>query len=137
MKTIKRIMQEYLDFCCSQKRLDAKTIRAYEIDLTQFITYINAKDLSDVTSELIEKYLKKLHSKYKPKTVKRKIASLKAFFRYADFHELVPENPWNRVQCYLREPVTIIILNVSGLQEFVHLVQIKQDVQTMFVHIVH
>lgn len=107
MKTIKRIIQEYLDFCCKQKRLDAKTIRAYEIDLTQFITYINAKDLSDVTSELIEKYLKKLHSKYKPKTVKRKIASLKAFFRYADFHELVPENPWNRVQCYFREPVTL------------------------------
>lgn len=80
----------YLAFCKSQKCLDDKTIRAYKIDLTHFASTMPAEtSLYDITSRQIESYIAHLHSIYKPKTAKRKIASLKAFFHYCEFYEFI------------------------------------------------
>lgn len=78
MKTLQLLTKDYLDYCQNQKRLDEKTLKAYRIDLAQFHTALPSNDLSDITSAALENYIAGLHQKYKPKTVKRKIASLKA-----------------------------------------------------------
>ena len=48
-----------------------------------------------------------LHQAYKPKTVKRKIASLKAFFHYLEYRDLIEKNPFNKIQVKFREPVIL------------------------------
>ena len=40
---------------------------------------------------------------YRPKTVKRKIASLKAFFHYMEYKELISENPFAKLDIRFRE----------------------------------
>ncbi|MGN1176284.1 MAG: site-specific integrase [Roseburia sp.] len=65
-------------YCKSQKRLDDKTIKAYRIDLQQFTTFFNNTDIHTLSIADIEY----LHQNFKPKTVKRKLASLKTFFHY-------------------------------------------------------
>ena len=72
---------QYLEFCRYRKELDEKTLKAYRIDLRQYFTYL----ASDVPpKEQIEEYITYLHRKYKQKTVKRKIASVKAFYNYLE-----------------------------------------------------
>lgn len=89
----------YLTFCKSQKCLDVKTIRAYKIDLTHFASTMPAEtSLYDIASRQIESYIAHLHSIYKPKTAKRKIASLKAFFHYCEFYEFIERNPFDKIQ---------------------------------------
>ena len=97
----------YLAYCKSQKRLDSKTLRAYQIDLTQFFAQIHSADISEITPEVLENFIAGLHQKYKPKTVKRKIASLKALFHYLEYKELVERNPFSRIQVKFREPVLL------------------------------
>ena len=41
------------------------------------------------------------------KTVKRKIASIKAFFHYLEYRELILQNPFSRIEVHFREPVTL------------------------------
>ena len=77
-------IQNYLDYCQRQKRLDTKTLKAYQIDLTQFSAKISITSLSDITPAVLEEFIGELHQKYRPKTVKRKIASLKAFFHRSE-----------------------------------------------------
>lgn len=36
MNDLQTHVTDYLDYCQNQKRLDAKTLRAYRIDLSQF-----------------------------------------------------------------------------------------------------
>ena len=48
-----------------------------------------------------------LHKIYNPKTVKRKIASLKAFFHYLEYRETIDKNPFNKIQLRFREPVIL------------------------------
>lgn len=78
----KKEIDEYLFYCQYQKQLDEKTVRAYKADLKQFIDYMEVKGRID--RENINAYLVELHGKYKQKSVKRKIASIKAFYNYLE-----------------------------------------------------
>lgn len=80
MNDLQILIDNYLEYCKNQKRLDTKTIKAYRIDLSQFSKQNIAPNASAITSDMLENYVATLHQKFKPKTVKRKIASLKAFF---------------------------------------------------------
>ena len=107
MKTLQAQKKKYLEYCQLQKRLDPKTIKAYRIDLTQFIDQVSVNNISEITPNILEIFIGELHQMYKPKTVKRKIASLKAFFRYLEYRDLIERNPFNKVQVKFREPVIL------------------------------
>lgn len=89
------------------KRLDSKTINAYRIDLRQFSEQNITQNASGITSAMLENYVATLHQKYKPKTVKRKIASLKALFHYLGYKEIITINPFNKIQLRFREPTIL------------------------------
>ena len=107
MNNLQTIINNYLNFCQYQKRLDAKTMKAYRIDLKQFTSQIGTGDVSAITSDVLETYIMALHRMYKPKTVKRKIASVKAFFRYMEYKDYIDANPFNKMQIKFREPVIL------------------------------
>lgn len=107
MDDIKIHIKNYLDYCSLQKRLDKKTIKAYRIDLTKFVSHINEKCLQDITQDTLEQYIAHLHQNYEPRTVKRKIASLKAMFHYFEYKGLIAQNPFSKVQVKFREPVIL------------------------------
>ena len=107
MDILQTIINNYLDFCRYQKRLDAKTMKAYRIDLNQFTLHIASENAAGITQDSLEKYIMTLHQAYKPKTVKRKIASVKALFRYMEYKSYIDVNPFNKVQIKFREPVIL------------------------------
>ena len=78
--------KEYLEYCTYRKELDAKTVKAYRIDLKQYFSFVCC---DEPEKETIERYITNLHKKYKQKTVKRKIASVKAFYSYLEEEEVL------------------------------------------------
>lgn len=80
---------------------------AYRIDLNQFSEWISIPDITKIASETLESHIGNLHTKYKPKTVKRKISSLKAFFHYLEYKELIDRNPFSKIQVRFRAPVIL------------------------------
>jgi len=107
MNSTKDLIETYLDYCRTQKRLDEKTLKAYRIDLRQFTEFISCEDIRLITSEILENFIAHLHQTYKPKTVKRKIASLKALFRHLEYKEIIDKNPFNKMQIKFREPTLL------------------------------
>lgn len=107
MTNLRTHIETYLEYCQYQKRLDSKTLKAYRIDLTQFCSHIPSTDISEITPEILENYIAALHRNYKPKTVKRKLASLKALFHYFEYKELMERNPFQKVKVKFREPVIL------------------------------
>lgn len=107
MSSLQMQINHYLEYCQNQKRLDEKTLKAYRIDLTQFLTGIPCSDVEGITPALLEGYIASLHQNYKPKTVKRKIASLKALFHYFEYREIIDRNPFSKIQVRFREPVIL------------------------------
>ncbi len=107
MNYLKTEINNYLDFCQFQKRLDFKTLKAYRTDLNQFSHQLTSCPVQTITSNQLELFISSLHQTYKPKTVKRKIASLKAFFHYLTYRDLITVNPFNKLQIKFREPLIL------------------------------
>ena len=96
-------IENYLNHCNHQKRLDFKTIKAYKIDLQQLFRFLQ-QNSSELSKDGLEKYIEWLHEQYKPKTVKRKIACLKAFFVFLEFEGIMLANPLLKLNIKFREP---------------------------------
>lgn len=117
--------KEYLHFCANRKNLDSKTIKSYSIDLKQFAQFVCINSLEWQDKKSIEKYIESLHSIYKPKSVKRKIASIKAFFHYLELEEILEINPFHKIQIKYKEPFilpkTIPLKNIEAIINFSYL----------------
>lgn len=98
--TIRNRITEYLKFCQFRKELDEKTLKAYRIDLRQFFDFCSS---ADPCREKIEEYITELHRQYRQKTVKRKIASLKAFYHYLEEEEIIEETPFHKIRVNFKE----------------------------------
>lgn len=118
MNTLSNYIAEYIEYCEYRKRLDVKTLKAYKIDLRQYENFCHClSDCFDKTA--VDTFITSLHKKYKPKTVKRKIASLKAFFHHLEYQEILNENPFTKLDIHFREakllPKTIPFHSIQTL----------------------
>jgi len=104
-------ISKFIEYCRYQKGLDNKTVKAYSIDLCQYAAFSDGK----IEKEMLTCFIEYLHKSYKPKTVKRKIASLKAFVNYLFFEEIIENNPFLKIKTAFKQPLIlpkIIPLNI-------------------------
>ena len=80
MQSLKFLIANYIEVSENIKKLSPNTIKAYRIDLKQFASFTqNTLAKKDV----IKRYIMHLNQQFAPRSVKRKIASVRAFY-----HEL-------------------------------------------------
>lgn len=123
----------FIEYCQFEKCLDYKTLKAYSIDLKQFYSFTieptETKDLLLIFHSDISEYIKHLNKLYKPKTVKRKIATLKSFYSYSEYLSEDFQSPFRRIKLKIREPKqlprTIKIEYIDAL--FKHLYKLKES----------
>lgn len=108
-------VENFLTYCQEQKCLSPKTIYAYSVDLHQFCAQTN----NTFCKIAIEKYISYMHREYKPKTVRRKIATLKAFSHYLLLQDEIETNPFSKIDTSFREeqilPKTIPIDTIRDI----------------------
>jgi len=89
-------LEKFLDHLRSQKRSTATTI-AYGSDLEQLKKHLDERRITQATTvrtEHLETYVEYLATQnYTPKSISRKINSLKTFFKFLHREKIVPENP--------------------------------------------
>lgn len=93
----------FLRYCKDRKVLSSKTIKAYGTDLRQFEVYSHG--LFDKKS--ICSYISFLHNTFKPKTARRKIATLKAFTHYLMVEDVIENSPFDKIDTSFREPAVL------------------------------
>lgn len=108
MHTLPQAISAFLFHCRYEKNLSTKTLKAYETDLCQLETFLATKipaptDTSIISKIEIREYLSSI-SHLKPKTIKRKMASVKALFNHLEFEDLIPVSPLRKMKIQIREP---------------------------------
>ncbi len=98
----KPYVKDFVNYCMYHKKLSEKTIRAYKTDLKQY------EDFADgLSKQAIWDYIEYLNKKFKPKTVKRKLATLKAFIHYLLLQDMIDFNPFDKIETSIREPLLL------------------------------
>ena len=105
MENLSYEIKKYLFVCSDLKGLSPLTIKAYTIDMQQFENFVKNKDW--LSKETVVNYIDLLHKKYKPKSAKRKIACLKAFYHYLEMENIININPFHKITIKYKEPVVL------------------------------
>lgn len=126
---LKSLVNTYLENCENQNNLDSKTIKAYRIDLNQFISFM-IKNNNFYEKEEVIRYIYHLNKYgFKVKTVKRKIASLKAFFSYLNYEDIIDINPFHKIKLKIKMPKMLPkIITVNDITRLFDYVYSQKDV---------
>ena len=126
MKKLNEAVEDFLHHCQFEKNLSPKTIKAYGIDLGQFLEFVQTNEygnnIEQLNKEILKAYLHWL-SKFKPKTIKRKIATIKAFLNEMELEEIIAINPFRRMRVQIKEPITLpIVMNSFEIEKLIQTV---------------
>ena len=98
--------RDFLNYCAKQKHLDPKTVKAYRIDIRQYLDFIE-NNQTEITRKSIDDYLSYLNQTYKPRSVKRKIAAIKSFFSFISEKNPVYKNPFLGMRIKIAQRKTV------------------------------
>ena len=104
MQNTNNLLDCYLFHCTYEKRLSQATIKAYRLDLSQFISFSKDKtEIKRVDKNMVKDFLQFLYQKkLKETSIKRKMISLKAFFSYLECEQLMISNPFRDVRINIK-----------------------------------
>ncbi|RZK45242.1 MAG: integrase [Hymenobacter sp.] len=96
-------MEEFLDFLRYEKRLSRHTVTSYQTDLTQFAAYLQAEyelvEAAQASHALIRDWVVSLMSQdLDPRTVNRKVACLRSFYKFLLRERRIEANPMLRIK---------------------------------------
>lgn len=90
--------ESFISYLKYEKRNSSHTVTAYKKDLDQFVLFstemIGEFDVKRVDAKLVRSWIVSLmEQQYTPRSVNRKISTLKAFYRFLMKNEIVENNP--------------------------------------------
>jgi integrase/recombinase XerC len=96
---MKAEVNQFLNYLRSVRNASPHTLRSYENDLGQFVSFLTPPDvetppIQDVTHLLIREFVSHLHDqKLEKSSIARKLAAIRSFFKFAVREGLVVRNP--------------------------------------------
>lgn len=128
MSEVKSLIDQFLSHCKFEKNLSPYSLKAYSIDLRQFQEHFSANFsegmITKIDKNVIRNYLVHISQMYKPKTVKRKLATIKAFTNYLEYEDIIIINPFRKLRLRIQEgkqiPRTIELKNIKKLFAYLY-----------------
>ena len=96
-----KTIAKYIEHCEKVKKLSADTLKAYRIDLRQFRDFAGERWAE---KEMLNKYVMHLNRHFAPRSVKRKLASVRAFFSELEFNETLGAHPFDKLHIKIQYP---------------------------------
>lgn len=132
--TVQEAISQFLFHCQYEKNLSPKTLKAYSIDLRQFRTYLETElkltELAQIDKVALRAYIKSLFGPLAEKSVKRKVATLKALFHHLEREDEIAVNPFRKIDVRIKEkkrlPRTVPLADLNRL--FRHLYRRKAEI---------
>ena len=89
-----RAIEKYISYLQVEKNYSPHTVLNYKLDLEEFFKFLASANIKDVDYLLLRKFLAHLRAKeHRPRTLARKLSSLRSFFRFLQREGLVKSNP--------------------------------------------
>lgn len=101
MQTLPSLIADYLEAGKYEKQLSPDTIKAYRIDLRQFVDFTEG---AWADKDMLDRYIKYLNQHFAPRSVKRKLASVRAFYHEMEMSGELAENPFDKLHIRIHSP---------------------------------
>lgn len=118
------LYQNFNNYLTYEKRYSENTTKAYMADIQEFQTFLQEEfqtnNILDATKEMFRSWIVSLiESGITPRSVKRKISSIKNLFRYCEKHNLIETNPTLQVTNLKQSEYLPVFLTQKQMQEVI------------------
>lgn len=91
---MQRYIDKFINYLKVERNAAGHTINNYTIDLDSFSLFLAGKDISQVNHLILRRFLAEMRSKsYSKRTIARKLASLRSFFKFLYREGYIKSNP--------------------------------------------
>ena len=91
---MRRFIEKFINYLRVEKGASGHTVKNYSIDLEAFALFLGDKDISSVDHLFLRRFLAQMRSKnYAKRTIARKLASLRTFFKFLYREGHIKTNP--------------------------------------------
>ena len=101
MNSLSSCIIDYLETGEYEKQLSPNTIKAYRIDLQQFSVFTGG---TWADKDTLRQYVKYLNQHFAPRSVKRKLASIRAFYHEMELCGELDGNPFDKLHIRIHSP---------------------------------
>jgi len=101
METLLELAVWYLERAEREDNLSPDTLKAYRVDLGQFLRFADGRE---VDKRLLSQYIQYLNQAFAPRSVKRKLASVHAFYQSLVENELLEHSPFEKLHIHIHAP---------------------------------
>jgi integrase/recombinase XerC len=96
-------VKDFISYLSLQKRASALTVKNYALDLKEFFSFLDSETLNLKLSEITHQHARGfmahlMDKKQSPRSVNRKLSTLKSFFKYLVRSHVLIINPMQKVQ---------------------------------------
>lgn len=92
-------IKKFISYLEVEKNYSQHTVLNYCLDLEEFFNFIEKTSIEKVDYIYLRRFLSQLRSKeHRPRTVSRKLSSLRSFFRFLQREGIVKDNPTSLLQ---------------------------------------
>lgn len=106
MYTIHDAIDDFITHCRYEKNLSPKTIKSYGIDLAQMTRFLShgnySRKIVRIGKTELREFIESI-SFLKPKSIKRKVATIRALFNFLEFEDKIPSNPLRKMRIKIKE----------------------------------
>jgi integrase/recombinase XerD len=92
--TMKKIVDNFIDYLSTERNYSHNTLRGYGTDIQQYLDESSISDISELSKDSIRSFLRKIaESGLTVRTRNRKLASIRAFYKFLNEEDLMKDNP--------------------------------------------
>ena len=118
----KKCIRRYIDYLRDERFYSPQTVRSYNSDLIQFAEFLNKRNLNlrRLSHVDLRKFLIALEqNNYQPRTLARKIAALRSFFKHLTRFKFLDKNPAALLSSFKHKSKLPEILEVEELEKLI------------------
>ncbi|MFH0764435.1 MAG: tyrosine recombinase XerC [Candidatus Omnitrophota bacterium] len=117
---MQRYIDKFINYLKVEKDASPHTITNYGVDLKAFGAFLGEKDVAAIDHLVLRKYLAEMRARnYSRRTVARKLASLRSFFRFLFREGHIKANPVTAISTPKLDKKLPIVLDVNKVAKLV------------------
>lgn len=90
---IRELSHDFFRYLSTEKDVSPNTMRAYEGDIREFLSFLDRNNVGEVDQNAIRAYMADIYGGLKKSSLSRKMSSVKVFFKFLKKKGHIEENP--------------------------------------------